>query len=138
MSDEAAPTGITRGKVLRMGLLAVAIPLVGLFLYITLVLSWSYSDGERAGTLLKFSHKGWLCKTWEGELVQSVTAGTPGADAGISTNIWRFSVRSDSVVQAITAAMGRKVALHYTEHKGVPSSCFGETPYYVDGVRIAE
>jgi hypothetical protein len=90
-------------------------------------LSWSYSDGERAGVLQKFSRKGWLCKTYEGELAQYIVS-------GVSPQIWHFTVRDPKVAAQITALMGAKVQLHYTEHRGVPSSCFGDTGYFVDAI----
>jgi hypothetical protein len=91
---------------------------------------FSYSSGERAGFVQKFSQKGWLCKTWEGEMAQTTQPGVPPL-------IWDFTVRNDSVAAAINAQIGKRVALHYRQHKGVPTSCFGETEYYVDGVSPA-
>jgi hypothetical protein len=96
-----------------------------------LTLAYSYSDGERAGVLQKFSHRGWLCKTSEGELAQYVVP-------GIAPVFWEFSVRDPAVEAQINSAVGRKVQLHYTEHRGVPSSCFGDTGYYVDRVTLVD
>jgi hypothetical protein len=109
--------------------LIVLVPALGLSLWIYTALQWTYSQGERAGYIQKFSQKGWLCKTWEGELAQ---VNVPGA----AQERWNFSVRDDSVAAAITRAMGNRVALSYNQHKGVPTSCFGETEYYVSGVRV--
>jgi len=95
--------------------------------YTWLTLTWSYSDGERAGFVQKLSKKGWLCKTWEGELVL-VTM--PGA----IPEKFEFSVRSDAVARQILDNAGRRVVLIYSQHKGVPSSCFGETEYFVEKV----
>ena len=94
-------------------------------------LSWSYSDGNRVGYVQKLSRKGWLCKTWEGELQIS---NIPGS----APILFQFSVRSDSVAKAIEALEGRQVSIHYEQHVGVPSSCFGETEYFVDGVRSTQ
>jgi hypothetical protein len=88
-------------------------------------LSWSYSDGERAGVLQKFSRKGWICKTYEGELAQYVVA-------GVAPQIWAFSVRDSKVAAELNKLVGEKVQLHYTEHRGVPTQCFGETGYFVE------
>ncbi|MDX2261392.1 MAG: hypothetical protein SFU84_06800 [Gemmatimonadales bacterium] len=129
---------------IRVAIMALAALLVLAFLYLTLVLNWTYSEGERSGTILKFSKKGWLCKTWEGELAMSMVAGgaVPGDNAGISTNVWYFTVRDDQVAQqvsqanATSAANGRKVVVYYREHRGIPTSCFGDTPYFVDSVRV--
>lgn len=92
-----------------------------------LTLHWSYSDGERAGVLQKFSRKGWICKTYEGELAQYVVS-------GVSPQIWNFTVRDEKVVGQMKTLVGAKVQLHYTEHRGVPGSCFGDTGYYVDSI----
>jgi hypothetical protein len=99
-------------------------------LYLWLVLSWSYSDGERAGILQKLSRKGWLCKTYEGELAISIIP-------GVIPTIWDFSVRDERALADLNAALGKRVVLHYTEHVGVPS-CFGDTNYFVNSVRVTE
>lgn len=96
----------------------------GFALYTWAALSYSYSSGERAGYVQKFSHKGWLCKTWEGELAMVNLPGT-------LPEIFRFTVRSDDVAARLNQSMGQRVALHYEQHRGVPSSCFGETEYFV-------
>ena len=105
----------------------VAAALAGLYTWVTL--AWSYSEGERAGLLQKFSRKGWVCKTYEGELALYVVA-------GVQPEIWYFSVRDAALARDLAKAVGQRVQLHYTEHRGVPSSCFAETSYYVDGVTI--
>ncbi len=89
-------------------------------------LNWSYSSGERAGWVQKFSHKGWLCKTWEGELA---LVSLPGS----SVEKFYFTVHDDAVARKLSAAMGKRVSLHYEEKVGLPTSCFGETRYFVTG-----
>ena len=96
--------------------------------YGAIALSWSYSTGERAGYLQKLSSKGWICKTWEGE--QSLVS-LPGA----TPEKFLFTVRSPEVVAQLNAAMGKRVTLNYEQHKGLPTSCFGETEYFVTGMK---
>ena len=108
---------------------ALAAPALAFALYTLVALKWTYSEGERAGTLTKFSHKGWLCKTWEGELMQPTAPGVP-------PTLWAFTVRNDSVAAAVNGGLGKRVVLLYREHRGVPSTCFGETSYFVDGIRV--
>jgi hypothetical protein len=98
---------------------------IGVAVWAWITLTWNYSDGDRAGVLQKFSRKGWVCKTWEGELAQYVVP-------GLSPQIWQFTVRDATVASQLTNHLGEKVQLHYLEHRGVPTSCFGETSYYVD------
>jgi hypothetical protein len=95
--------------------------------YFAVVLRWSYSTGERAGWVQKFSNKGWLCKTWEGELALVSLPGT-------SVEKFQFTVRDDAIAAQINKVMGQRVSLHYEEKVGLPTSCFGETRYYVTGV----
>jgi len=110
-------------------LLLALVLLAGLAaLYVWGSLSFSYSDGERAGYVQKFSRKGWLCKTWEGELAMVSLPGT-------LPQIFAFSVRDPAVAATIDRSMGQRVTLHYEQHVGVPTSCFGDTEYYVVGVR---
>jgi len=101
----------------------------GAGLWVWLTLAWAYSDGERAGVLQKFSRRGWICKTEEGELAQYVVA-------GVSPQIWLFSVRDRAVAVQLDKLVGERVQLHYTEHPGVPTTCFGDTRYFVDRVTI--
>ena len=98
-------------------------------LYTVLMLWWSYSDGERAGVLQKFSKRGWICKTYEGELAMYVVG-------GVAPQIWNFSVRDEAVVEQLHAAVGQQVRLHYAEHRGLPTTCFGETDYFVEHVEV--
>jgi len=118
------------GAVLVLLLVIVAIALVAA-VYLYGAVHWSYSDGERAGVLQKLSRKGWVCKTWEGEMAMSTVP-------GVAPTIWSFTVRDAGVAAKVRDALGKRVALHYTEHHGLPGSCFGETPYFVDEVRIVE
>jgi len=94
-------------------------------------MGWSYSEGERAGFLQKISKKGWICKTWEGEL--SLVA-MPGA----APEKFLFTVRDETVAAQINAAAGKRVTLAYEQHKGLPTSCMGDTDYFVVGLREIE
>lgn len=113
-----------------LGVLLLALLLVS-GLYVWVVLSWPYSEGERAGILQKFSSKGWLCKTYEGELAISIVP-------GVTPVIWYFSVRDKNLSPQINAALGKRVVLHYREHRGLPTACFGDTSYFVTGVRVVD
>ena len=99
--------------------------------YAWVTLNWSFSTGERAGFVQKFSKKGWVCKTWEGELLMSPIPGT-------IPEKFLFSVRDDRVAQQLNNSMGKKVNLHYEQHKGVPGTCFAESEYFVTNIRILE
>ena len=117
---------ITRPR--RPGLIIASILVIAAALcalYVWTVLAWSYSEGERAGYLQKLSKKGWLCKTWEGEILLS---SMPGA----IPERFAFTVRDDAVVRQLQSAMGQRVQLSYSQHVGIPTSCFGETSYFVD------
>jgi hypothetical protein len=109
-------------------LLIVALLFAG---YTWIVLTWSYSKGERAGYVQKFSHKGWICKTWEGELAMVTMPGTV-------SDKFLFSVRDDTVAAKINETMGRRVALVYEEHRFVQTSCFGENDHFVTGIKPVE
>jgi hypothetical protein len=132
-SPEAVETAPKPGRgwkkwALLVGGGLVVLPALALVLWSVIALNWSYSEGDRAGYVQKFSKKGWVCKTWEGELSM---INIPGA----APERWTFTVRDDSVASVIAGNMGNRVSLHYEEHPGVPTSCFGETRYYVTGVR---
>ena len=112
-------------------LIVFVVPFLLLALWTWITLTYTYSRGERAGYLQKFSEKGWLCKTWEGELT---LVNVPGA----MPEIFYFSVRDDRVAEQLTSQMGNRVSLTYEEHKGIPTSCFGETDYFVTDVRMID
>lgn len=115
-------------KILTMlAITVVAIVLLALA-WVWLTLHWNYSEGERAGYVQKLSKKGWLCKTWEGEIAM-VTM--PGA----IPEKFEFTVADDAVAHRINALSGKRVVLNYRQHKFVPSSCFGETEYFIEEVR---
>jgi len=121
------------GSAVRRGGRFRRILLIGLGLVVLLgalwtwfALAWSYSEGERAGVLQKFSKKGWICKTYEGELAQYVVG-------GVAPQLWYFSTRDEKVAQQLSGAVGEQIRVHYTEHRGVPTSCFAETAYWAEG-----
>ena len=93
--------------------------------YFYLALRWSYSSGDRAGWIQKLSDKGWVCKTWEGEMAQ---VSTPGSSV---VEKFLFTVRDDKVAKELSALMGKRVTLHYEEKVGLPGTCFGDTRYFV-------
>jgi hypothetical protein len=105
--------------------------ILGLAAFTWFTMTWAYSEGERAGYVQKFSRKGWLCKTWEGEIAMVTMPGTVAEK-------FQFTVRDEAVAQQINADIAKRVTLSYKQHKWVPSSCFGDTEYWVDRVRVAE
>ena len=99
--------------------------------YFAVVLNWNYSTGERAGWIQKISHKGWLCKTWEGDLAMVAMPGT-------MSEKFAFTVRDDAVAEEVRKLIGRRVELRYEEKVGLPTSCFGDTRHFVTGVTLNE
>jgi hypothetical protein len=127
-STPAAPAR-RRGRGRLIFVLVLLIPLLLFALYVWLALDViSYSSGERAGYVQKFSSKGWVCKTWEGELAMMNLPGT-------MPELFRFTVRDDAVAARINESLGRRVRLHYEQHPGIPTTCFGETDYFVTEVQ---
>ena len=108
--------------------LVVVVGVLLLGAYVALMIRFTYSNGERAGYVQKFSRKGWVCKTWEGELAMATL---PGA----MPELFAFTVWDDGVAGRINGLMGQRVVLHYQEKVGLPTSCFGETRHFVDDVR---
>lgn len=118
-------------KFFKILLLAIIIPIVLFALYTWASLNWVYSTGERAGYVQKFSEKGYICKTYEGELV---LVSMPGTQA----EKFLFTVKDKALVEKINNSLGKRVRLTYEEHKGIPGSCFGETPYYVQNLQLLQ
>ena len=110
-----------------LGLVFVVLAIFAAYTWVTL--HWSYSEGERAGFMQKLSKKGWVCKTWEGEL--SLVA-LPGA----APEKFLFTVRDDDVAAKINQQVGQRVALTYEQHIGLPTTCFGDTEYFVTDVKL--
>src|SRR4029453_4166764 len=118
----------SRGAILW--LIPVALVVIAA-LWIWLMMMWNYSSGERAGWVQKFSRKGWICKTWEGEIALVTMPGT-------AQEKFLFTVWDDDVAAKINAAMGKRTSLHYGEKVGLPGSWFGDTRHWVNGVKAVE
>jgi hypothetical protein len=111
--------------------LFVLLPALLFASWTAITLNYTYADdGQRAGYLQKLSRKGWICKTWEGELAM---VNIPGA----AQERFAFTVRSDSIARVLSKMVGARVSITYEQHKGVPGSCFGDTEYYVKNVQPA-
>ena len=132
MTAAAEPRKKSRWKMIGILFIValILLPIIYIFAKAGVTLAYTYSQGERAGFVQKFSQKGWICKTWEGEMAQTTQPGVPPL-------LWDFTVKNDSIAAAINSQVGKRVALHYRQHKGVPTTCFGETEYFVDGVSPA-
>jgi len=118
-----------RRKWLLLPLSIILLPILIVALWAWVTLGYVYASGDRAGYIQKLSKKGWLCKTWEGELAM---VNLPGS---VTPQIFHFTVRSDSIAMLLEKDLGKRVSLTYEEHRGVPTSCFGETGYFVKNVR---
>jgi hypothetical protein len=112
------------GIVLTVALVAL---LAGSAAYTWVTMQYEYSNGERAGVLQKLSRKGWVCKSYEGELALYVVA-------GVQPEVWYFTVRDPAIAQQLAKVVGQRVQLHYVEHRGIPTSCVGDTSYFVDRI----
>jgi hypothetical protein len=99
--------------------------------YLLIAFNYNYSDGNRAGYVQKFSNKGWFCKTYEGELAMTTVP-------GVAPVLWNFTVSDDKVASQLAQLMSKRLVLHYKEYRYLPTSCFGETPYFVDRVEVQE
>jgi hypothetical protein len=122
------PAFIRNHKLVTVLVIVIVAPIVVMTIWTAASLGYSYSSGERAGYLQKISKRGWLCKTWEGEIQLLANPGT-------TPERFAFSIRSDSIAQQLNHLNGQKVVVTYDQHKGVPGTCFGDTEYYVTGVR---
>ena len=116
---------------LKITIVIVLMAVLGFGGWTWFTLTYNYSDGERAGYVQKLSRKGWICKTWEGELA---LVNLPGA----MPEIFHFSVRDDGVAKRIQQSVGKRVALSYEQHIGIPTTCFGETEYFVVDIQVVE
>ncbi len=114
------------GKLTLLTLLGV--PTVALVVWTVVAMTYTYSSGERAGYVQKMSRKGWMCKTWEGTLYTDIAR-------GFRSDSFNFTVRSDSIAHLVDSLSGKRVAVRYDQHVGLPTSCLGDTEYFVSGVR---
>ncbi len=126
---------LRRGKRLLLIFLLVVIAGTGLWTWLTL--AWTYADGDRAGILQKFVRRGWMCKTQEGEIALYYGGGQY-LGPGSSPQMWDFSVRDRAIADELRRVVGHRVQLHFTEHPGIPTACFGETRFFVDRVTVTD
>jgi len=124
----AMPSIIREHKLVTTLVLLIVIPILVFVLWMFIALRFVYSKGERAGYLQKISKRGWVCKTWEGDLQLT-------AQPGVAPEMFAFSTRSDSIAAELNKLAGQRVVLLYEQHKGLPGTCLGETEYFVVGVR---
>lgn len=115
------------GKLTLLALIGA--PALMFAIWTAIGLNFVFSTGERAGFVQKISKKGWLCKTWEGEMAISTIPGS-------MPQLFTFTVPDDSVAHAIEATNGKRIVISYQEKPWVPTSCFGETKHFVTGVRV--
>jgi len=106
-------------------------PLILGAIFMVFVLNYSYSEGERAGYLQKISQKGWICKSYEGEIAMTTVP-------GVAPTLWEFSVWDEGAAAQLRGFMGKKIVVHYREYRYLLTDCFGETAYFVDRVSAAE
>lgn len=121
-----APTSSAPRRFGRLGCILALVPLVviaGYALYLFAAYHYDYSSGDRVGIVQKFSKRGWIFKTWEGELTMVTVP-------SITVETFLFTVRDEAVVRAINENLGKRMALSYEQHKGLPG-WFGDTEYYV-------
>ena len=116
---------------LKIGIPVILAPIMVFALWVWGTLGFVYSSGQRTGYVQKISHRGWVCKTWEGELAMSPVPGSP-------PTIFNFTIRSDSLAKALEMEAGHQVTLTYAQHKNVPGDCFGETEYFVEAFRVVQ
>lgn len=122
------PVKKKRNKPLIALLILLLVPAVIIALWVWIALGYTYAIGERAGFVQKISKKGWVCKTWEGELAMANLPGT-------MPQIFSFTSRSDSIASLLERNIGKQVSLTYEQHRGLPTTCFGETQYFVTRVQ---
>jgi hypothetical protein len=120
-----------KSSITKISASILAVLISGLAGYLWIVSTWAFSSGERVGYIQKFSNKGWICKTWEGEMVLQ---GPPGTIA----EKFVFSTRDGNVAGKINQTLGKKIALEYEQHKGLPTTCFGDTEYFAAGIKVVE
>ena len=128
MSDSEVTVASSSNRAAKFGMALVIVSVLLISLYLFAALHFSYSEGERAGFVQKLSKKGWVCKTWEGEMA---LVSLPGA----APEKFDFTVQDDNIAERINKQVGTRVALVYAQHKGLLSSCFGETEYFVTDIK---
>jgi hypothetical protein len=127
-ADGVMKRGFRFGRIFLWILLIAVVAVVG---WTAFTLSWAYSEGDRAGVLQKFSKRGWVCKTYEGELALYIVG-------GVAPQIWNFSTRDEELARKLTEVVGKNIQLHYAEHRGVPTNCFAETAYFAESFTVVE
>jgi len=107
----------------------ILIPLLLFVIYTFFTLHWVYSSGERVGFVQKISEKGFICKTYEGEQVLVTVPGTQAEK-------FFFTAKNEAIYNKINETNGQRVRLIYKQHKWIPTSCFGDTEYFVYDVKV--
>lgn len=111
----------------------LSIILIFLVLFVYWKYFYTYSEGYRAGLLQKFSNKGTIFKTYEGEMILSSVAST--RDVALASEKFLFTVTNKSLVRQFDTLQGENVIVHYKQKNG---SVFwrGDTKYLVDSISV--
>lgn len=117
-------------RAISIGIICIILLVVGKSFFPTF---GEYSEGDRTGDVSKFTQKGWMFKTWEGELVLGGLK--TDSEGKAITNLFEFSVADQSVIDTLNANPGANVTLHYTEYFNV-NIYEGSTDYLVTGVTV--
>ncbi|MFW5432540.1 MAG: hypothetical protein ACKE5M_03425 [Methylophilaceae bacterium] len=128
---ESSKMQVKGAKFAKRFVLFGLVPLILLVAYTFFTLHWVYSSGERVGFVQKVSQKGFVCKTYEGEQVLVTVPGTQAEK-------FFFTAKNEAVYDKINETNGQRVRLLYKQHKWIPTSCFGDTEYFVYDVKVLE
>lgn len=133
--QEVVKEGATKvvNKVKRFILILLGLAILSGVIFVW-VSGWTFSEGTRAGELIKVSRKGVVFKTYEGQ----INLGGFESDAeGIVGNIWAFSTTDEKVYKRLQELEGKKIKLHYKQ-RYKPMVWQGKTEYFVEKVELIE
>jgi hypothetical protein len=122
---------VKKTKKILKWILTLIIIFLGTFIYWKYF--YTYSEGFRAGLLQKFSHKGAIFKTYEGEMILSSVSST--SNVAIASEKFFFSVPKKELAIQFDTLQGRNVILHYIEKNG-PVFWRGDSRYLVDSIAV--
>jgi hypothetical protein len=126
---------VVKKKAKRIFYYVITLLVIVIGIWIYWAFFFTYSDGYRAGMLQKFSRKGTIFKTYEGEMILSSVQSNK--NVALASEKFLFSVSNKAIAGQLEQMQGKTIVVHYTE-KNNALPWRGDSRYVVSSVKLSD